>query len=222
MPLARSTFVLLALLATAGLAHAANEPSKPLTVFAAASLTDALNEINAIYTKTSGVAVRASYASSSALARQIEAGAKADVFFSADLEWVDYLQARALIDASTRRNVLGNKLVLIAPADSQTALRIAPNFALAAAVGKSRLATGDPDSVPVGRYARRSPRLACGMTWRIDLFARITYVLRSPTWRAAKRRSASCTKPTRVWKGKCASSIRFRPTRTCPSCTRSR
>jgi molybdate transport system substrate-binding protein len=127
---------------------------KPLTVFAAASLTDALTEVNDAYMKVSSVPIRASYAASSALARQIEAGAQADVFFSADTDWVDYLQTRSLVNAQTRRNILGNRLVLIAPADSKTALRIAPNFPIAAAIGKSRLATGDPDSVPVGRYAR--------------------------------------------------------------------
>jgi molybdate transport system substrate-binding protein len=92
------------------------------------------------------------------LARQIEAGANADVFFSADAEWVDYLQARALIEPSTRQNALSNRLVLVAPADSQADLRIAPHFPLAAAIGKGRLATGDPDSVPVGRYARSALR----------------------------------------------------------------
>jgi len=127
---------------------------KPITVFAAASLTDALEEISKAYSKSGGTAVRLSFASSAALARQIEAGAHADVFFSADTEWVDYLQARDLVDASTRQNVLSNRLVLIAPATSQVNLHIAPNFPLAAALGKSRLATGDPDSVPVGRYAR--------------------------------------------------------------------
>jgi len=142
------------LAAVVGLAQAADSSKRPLTVFAAASLTDALNEINDAYTTNSGVPIRASYAASSALARQIEAGAKADVFFSADLDWVDYLQQRGLVDASTRQNMLGNRLVLIAPAGSKTAIKLAPNFPLAAAIGKSRLATGDPDSVPAGRYAR--------------------------------------------------------------------
>lgn len=126
----------------------------PLTVFAAASLTDALNEVNAAYKKAKGVEVRSSYAASSALARQIEAGAKADVFFSADLDWVDYLQQRNLIDPATRKNVLSNRLVLVAPADSKIRLPIKQNFPLAAAIGESRLATGDPDSVPAGRYAK--------------------------------------------------------------------
>jgi molybdate transport system substrate-binding protein len=129
-------------------------PVKPLTVFAAASLTDALTEISNAYTQASHIPVRLSFASSSALARQLEGGARADVFFSADVEWVDYLQARKLIDASTRRDVLGNRLVLIAPTGNKVELRIAPNFPIAKTLGKRRLATGDPDSVPVGRYAR--------------------------------------------------------------------
>jgi molybdate transport system substrate-binding protein len=132
----------------------ADSTAKPLTVFAAASLTDALTEISSAYTKVSNVPVRLSFASSSALARQLEGGARADVFFSADVEWVDYLQTRNLIDASTRKDVLSNRLVLIAPVDSKVELRIAPNFPIATTLGKSRLATGDPDSVPVGRYAR--------------------------------------------------------------------
>jgi molybdate transport system substrate-binding protein len=100
------------------------------------------------------VPVRLSFAASSALARQIEAGAKADVFFSADVEWVDYLQARNLLDVATRKNILSNRLVLIAPTASTVTTTIAPNFPLVAILGRKRLATGDPDSVPVGRYAR--------------------------------------------------------------------
>jgi len=143
--------ILWAVLSPAGAAD--NEP-KQLTVFAAASLTEALSEVDKLFTAATGTQVRASFAASSALARQIEAGARADIFFSADLDWVDYLQARKLLDASTRKNVLGNRLVLIAPANSKIALQIAPNFDLVGAIGRSRLATGDPDSVPVGRYAR--------------------------------------------------------------------
>jgi molybdate transport system substrate-binding protein len=127
---------------------------KPITVFAAASLTDALTEISNTYTKISNVPVRLSFASSSALARQLEGGARADVFFSADVEWVDYLQARSLLDNASRKDVLSNRLVLIAPVDSKLQLRIAPNFPIATTLGKGRLATGDPDTVPAGRYAR--------------------------------------------------------------------
>jgi molybdate transport system substrate-binding protein len=134
---------------------AAKEPRKPvLLVFAAASLTDVLGELSADWEKSSGGQVKLSFAASSVLARQIEAGSGADVFVSADQEWMDYLQARNLIDQSSRRNLVGNQLVLIAPADSRLQLTIAPGFRLAEALGKGRLSTGDPDTVPVGRYAR--------------------------------------------------------------------
>jgi len=135
-------------------AHAADAPDKQLLVFAAASLTNVLDEIGAAYTQQTGQPVKFSYAASSALARQLEAGARADIFFSADVEWMDYVQARNLIDRSTRRNLLGNRLALVAPADSKIELKIAPGFKLAEALGNGRLATGDPESVPVGKYAR--------------------------------------------------------------------
>lgn len=135
-------------------ARAADVPNQEILVFAAASLTNVLDEIGAAYTQQTKQSVKFSYAASSALARQLEAGARADVFFSADLEWMDYAQARGLIDRTTRRNVLGNRLALVAPTDSKIELKIAPGFALAAALGSGRLATGDPESVPVGKYAR--------------------------------------------------------------------
>ena len=131
-------------------------------VFGAASLTDALQELGDSYTKATAVPVKFSFAASSVLARQIESGAPADIFFAADLDWMDYLQSRNLINKSSRRNVLGNTLVLIAPIESKIELKIAPHFALAAALGGGRLATGDPDSVPVGRYAR-SALMALGV-----------------------------------------------------------
>jgi molybdate transport system substrate-binding protein len=134
--------------------HAADEPKQELLVFAAASLTNVLDEIGKAYTQQSQQPVKFSYAASSALARQLEAGANADVFFAADLEWMDYVQARNLIDRSTRRNVLGNRLVLVAPAASKIELKVTPGFKLAEALGNGRLATGDPESVPVGKYAR--------------------------------------------------------------------
>ncbi|MHB8476976.1 MAG: molybdate ABC transporter substrate-binding protein [Steroidobacteraceae bacterium] len=135
-------------------AAAADKPS--ITVFAAASLTNVLQELGDGFTKTTSVPVRFSFAASSALARQIENGSPADVFFSADLEWMDYLQARNLIQPDSRHNVIGNRLVLVAPTGSKIKLKIEPGFALAAALGKGRLATGDPDAVPVGRYAREA------------------------------------------------------------------
>jgi molybdate transport system substrate-binding protein len=133
----------------------AEEVGKPqLLVFAAASLTNVLGELSTSWSAASGIPVKLSFASSSVLARQIEAGGRADIFISADQEWMDYLQARNLIDKPTRRNLVGNRLVLIAPADSKVELRIAPGFDLAGALGKGRLSTGDPDTVPAGRYAR--------------------------------------------------------------------
>lgn len=127
----------------------------PLTVFAAASLTNALQDVGRAYTARTGQPVRFSFASSGIIARQLEAGAKADLFFSADLDGMDYVQARNLIDKTTRANILRGRLALIAPKASTVRLRIAPGFALATALGRrGRLATGDPDYVPAGRYAR--------------------------------------------------------------------
>jgi molybdate transport system substrate-binding protein len=137
-------------------AGAADEDKPSITVFAAASLTNVLQELGDTFTKDSSIPVRFSFAASSAIARQIENGSRADLFFSADLEWMDYLQSRQLIQPATRHDVLGNQLVLIAPADSKIALKIEPHFALAATLGNGRLATGDPDSVPVGRYAHEA------------------------------------------------------------------
>lgn len=152
IPLRRALLVLLlALPFTApGIASDA-----PLTVFAAASLTHVLEQIGKAYTRQTGRPVRFSFAGSSALARQIEAGAPADVFVSADQEWMDYLQSRQKLRESTRGDIVSNALVLVAPADSRVVLRIAPGFPLAAALGPyGRLATGDPASVPAGRYAQ--------------------------------------------------------------------
>lgn len=139
----------------AGAPLQAEDAKKPeLLVFAAASLTNVLGELSPAFETKSGVTVKLSFAASSALARQIEAGAAADVFVSADHEWMDYLQTRALLDDKSRRDLVGNHLVLIAPADSTVTLKIGPGFPLAAALGDGRLSTGDPDTVPVGKYAR--------------------------------------------------------------------
>ena len=152
----RLSALLVALLTMTPVAPAQSaDGAKPeLLVFGAASLTDVLQEIGKTYTRETGQAVKFSFASSSALARQIESGARVDAFVSADLEWMDYLQARNLIEPATRRNVAGNRLVLVAPRDSKIAVKLAPSARLAAALGRGRLATGDPDTVPVGRYAR--------------------------------------------------------------------
>jgi len=125
-----------------------------LLVFAASSLGDALDEANRAFTARTGVHVTASYAASSVLAKQIEAGALVDAFFSADVSWIDYLDQRGYLKRGSRRDLLGNELVLIAPADSTLKLAIAPGFDLATALGGGRLALADPDAVPAGAYAR--------------------------------------------------------------------
>lgn len=125
-----------------------------ITVFAAASLSDALKEIAADYQKQSGQSVAVSFAASSALARQIEASQGADIFISADRDWMDYLDRKGLIAPGSRENLLGNRLVLIAPKDAATLIAIAPRFDLIGALKGGRLAIADPDTVPAGRYGK--------------------------------------------------------------------
>jgi molybdate transport system substrate-binding protein len=125
-----------------------------LTVFAAASLKEALDDAARQFEAASGHKLSISYAGSNALAKQIESGAPADVFISADLEWMDYLDSRHLLKPGTRFNLLRNTLVLVAPAASNVSLKIAPNFALAAALGSRRLSMANPDSVPAGKYGK--------------------------------------------------------------------
>lgn len=156
-PTLRAWCCLLALILFAGGLRAA-EKSEPLSVFAAASLKESLDEAAAAYQKASGQTVRVSYAASSALARQIEQGAPADVFLSADLEWMDYLQQRKLIDPATRRNLLGNTLVLVASAKGNIApVPLKPGVDLLPRLGqKGRIALGMTASVPAGKYAKAS------------------------------------------------------------------
>jgi molybdate transport system substrate-binding protein len=144
----------LALLALSGTAGAQEQRKPGLLVFAAASLTHVLGELTPAWEKSSGHTVKLSFAASSVLARQIEAGGAADVFVSADQEWMDYLAERRLLDLESRRDLVGNSLVLVAPADSVVSLAIVPGFKLSEALAGGRLATGDPDTVPVGRYAK--------------------------------------------------------------------
>jgi molybdate transport system substrate-binding protein len=133
---------------------AAHAQGKDLLVFGAASLKNALDDANAQYQRDAGHKIVVSYGASSALAKQIENGAPADIFISADLDWMDYVAEHKLIKPETRFNLLGNKLVLIAPADSAISLNIAPNFPLATALGNGRLAMADPNSVPAGKYGK--------------------------------------------------------------------
>lgn len=128
--------------------------TKPVVVFAAASLKNALDTIRKAWEAKTGNKLTLSFAASSVIAKQIESGAPVDLFISADLKWMDWLAERKLIDAATRNALLGNTLVLIAPKDSKVELKIEKGFALAAALGDGRLAMGDPKSVPAGTYGQ--------------------------------------------------------------------
>jgi molybdate transport system substrate-binding protein len=143
-----------ALALSAVVAFAAQGPA--LTVFAAASLKDALDEQVRQFEGETNTPVVVSYAGSNVLAKQIESGAPADLFISADLDWMDYLDGRKLLAPGSRHDLLGNRLVLIAPATATSALKIAPSFGLAAALGPNRLALANPDSVPAGKYAKEA------------------------------------------------------------------
>jgi len=146
--------------------------AQQLTVFAAASLTDAMKDISAQWTNAGHPPLRLSFGSSSTLALQIEQGAPANLFASADEKWMDYLAAKNLVVTDTRRDLLGNDLVLVVPANHPSHVSIGPGFDLMAMLGPDgRLATGDPAHVPVGIYAEQalkklglwdavSPRLA--------------------------------------------------------------
>jgi molybdate transport system substrate-binding protein len=128
---------------------------KILTVFAAASMKNALDDIDAAYTAKTGVAIVASYAASSALAKQIEQGAPADIFVSADTDWMEYAASRKTINERTQINLLGNSVVLVAPKDSAIEnVAIGPGFDLAKLARDGKIATGDVSAVPVGKYAK--------------------------------------------------------------------
>lgn len=147
------------LLAAPLFALALSSPARAqdLTVFAAASLQNAFDEIGRLYQAKTGRAVKFSYAASSALARQIEQGAPAAIFVSADEQWMDYLAKRDMIVPGTRKSLLGNRLVLVMPAATATTVELKPNFDFAALLGRDgRWATGDPSGVPVGRYAQEA------------------------------------------------------------------
>jgi molybdate transport system substrate-binding protein len=148
-----SVFVALAALALLGAGPAVAQTTDPV-VFAAASLKNALDAIADDWRRETGKHATISYAASSTLAKQIENGAPADLFISADRDWMDYLAQRKLIDAKSRVDLLGNRLVLIAPKDNKTDLVIRPGFDLAAALGDSRLAMADPAAVPAGLYGK--------------------------------------------------------------------
>jgi molybdate transport system substrate-binding protein len=125
-----------------------------LRIFGAASLKGALDDANVRYRRVTGRKVVGSYGGSDTMAKQIENGAPADIFISADIDWMDYLAGQGRIKPETRVNFLGNKLVLIASAGSAPTLAIGPNFPLAQALGNGRLAVANPASVPAGKYGK--------------------------------------------------------------------
>jgi molybdate transport system substrate-binding protein len=150
-PILRAATVAI-LLAASGLP--AQAQFHDVLVFAAASLKNALDEANSLFLFENGSGVKVSYGASSALAKQIENGAPADVFISADNDWMDYVAERKLIKPDTRVKFLSNRLVLVAPADSKVSLTIGPNFPLEQALGNGRLAIADPAAVPAGKYGK--------------------------------------------------------------------
>jgi molybdate transport system substrate-binding protein len=151
-----SSRFLTAVLATVLLAGTPSgvDQTRPILVFAAASLQTALDELAGPIERATGARTRVSYASSSALARQIENGAPAEIFISADVDWMDYLDGRKLVRAGTRVHLLGNRLVLIAGKARPVTLKIDRKFPLAATLGRERLALANPDAVPAGKYAK--------------------------------------------------------------------
>lgn len=153
MPLATRFFAALGILLLAlGPVQAAR--AEDIVVFAAASLKNALDDAAHAFERQSGASVKISYAASSQLAKQIESGAPADIFISADLAWMDYVQRRNLIQPATRRNLFGNRLVLVAPAGSGVKIDIKPGFDLVGMLKGGRLAMADPASVPAGKYGK--------------------------------------------------------------------
>lgn len=142
-------FCAIALSFTAGTAGA-----EGVTVFAAASLRESLDAVARAFEASTGHKVAISYAGSNALARQIESGAPADLFISADADWINYVEQRKLVAAGSRRNLLANELVLVAPASSAIRIRLGTGVAIAPALGDRRIALANPDAVPAGKYAK--------------------------------------------------------------------
>jgi molybdate transport system substrate-binding protein len=150
----KRTAVALAFL-TAASATPTSAQEHTITIFAAASMKNAIDDINAAFSKATGIKAVASLAASSALAKQIEQGAPADVFASADLDWMDYLDRKGLIKKDTRINLVGNKLVLIAPKESKLDnVKIEQGFDVARLAGDGRIAVADVRAVPAGKYAK--------------------------------------------------------------------
>ena len=171
---------------TIGAATAAHSQDKTITVFAAASMKDALDDVDVTFTARTGIKVVTNHGASSALIKQIEGGAPADVFVSADLQWMDYGVEKKVINESTRINLFGNVLVLIAAKNSKIDhVDIKPGFDLAKLAGDGRIATGDVKEVPVGLYAKAAleklgvwPSLEPKMAMTVNSRAALAYVAR--------------------------------------------
>lgn len=177
---------ILALAALTASGAASTQQRAPLTVFAAASLTDALGAVGRAYTRRTGQPVRFSFTSSGTAARQIEAGAGADLFLSAEPMWMDRVERAGRVAQGARRDLLRGRLALVAPRASRVSLTIRPGFPIAAALGaRGRLAVGDPQSVPAGRYAQAAltrlgvwQDVAGRLAPAQDVRAALTYVAR--------------------------------------------
>ncbi len=155
LPFRTAAAALAFVLAASLVATPARAQSKPVVVFAAASMKNALDEIARGWTAKSKTEVKSSYAASSALAKQIEAGAPADIFISADLDWMNYVEGKKLVKDGTRLNLLGNAIVLVANKDwNKGDVKIAKGFDLAKLLGDARLSMANVDSVPAGKYGK--------------------------------------------------------------------
>ncbi|MEY2759377.1 MAG: hypothetical protein RIR33_3155 [Pseudomonadota bacterium] len=155
----KAVAAVVAALALASCGEPARAPTveeTPVTVFAAASLTNVLETIGELYAAEGHPGPRFNFAASSALAKQMEQGAEADLFISADEDWMDYVTDKALIDPKSRTRLLTNELVLVAPASAPFSLAIAEGMDLAGALKGGTLALADPESVPAGKYAREA------------------------------------------------------------------
>jgi molybdate transport system substrate-binding protein len=146
--------VMVLLTAGVGISLAASDG---VTVFAAASTTNAVTDIGAIFSENNGASFTPSFASSSTLAKQIENGAPADIYISANKKWMDYLEEKQMIEKGSRIDLLSNRIVLIVPSDSNVQdVAIGPGFDLLALIGDGRLSMGDPDHVPAGIYGKQA------------------------------------------------------------------
>ena len=157
MRLTRRQSLALLICATLGTSAAvvpAEGQGRNTLVFAAASLKNALDDIAAQWQRETGRKVVISYAASNTLIKQIEQGAPADIFISADLDWMDYAQQKSLIQPDTRSNLLGNRLVIVAPKDANVSVNVAPGFDLAGLLQGGRLAMGNVSAVPAGKYGK--------------------------------------------------------------------